>query len=224
MQEQCVWMFVLAYLSRVQVFRSLYLDHIKPTREAKLRAATDNAEKIAVELIQDWWYFRRLNLKISRHQNIMTILRTCFRFFWKKIQIRQCYHSVVFIKKFCADTKGNTKMKRIYLFRAKIIKIQKWFRSWLHIQETRMQSLQILFERIGKKRIADSLRAARLREQKALKSMSESAGFGDTLNRINRYKNEILDIVSRQDREREIRQQVAESHRVKGINIKKNKI
>jgi hypothetical protein len=68
----------------------------------------------------------------------------------------------------------------------------------------------LALDKVGRKRIADSLRAARAKESRAIKAMSESAGFGDTLNRIDRQKAILLDIFTGKEREREMREMLAQ--------------
>ena len=73
-----------------------------------------------------------------------------------------------------------------------------------------MSTMWLALEKVGRKRIADSLRAARAKESRAIKAMSESAGFGDTLNRIDRQKAILLDIFTGKERERQMREMLAQ--------------
>ena len=182
--RQYPWLFIVSHLSRMQMWREKYLNEIKPERDAERRAKEANKKKYAIVTISNWWFFKRISLRMKLNPWASNIIRGYVRLAWATIQRRKRRAGAAQVVRFLRDCVGSDKVKRMYTYRTKIIKIQRWFRMWYNLQEQRMQTLWRAMEIIGKRRVEIAQRDARIAERKALKAMSEAGGFSNILNHI----------------------------------------
>ena len=81
------------------------------------------------------WFTKRLDIVLKRNPKVRQVLASVFRRCWfVRFQIK-ARNGVKQIKRFIKDCSGSDKVKKVYFYRAKIIRIQRWFREWFSIQE-----------------------------------------------------------------------------------------
>jgi hypothetical protein len=199
--RQYPWLFIVSHLSRMQMWRHKYLAQIKPRRDAEKRAREANAKALAIVTISNWWYFKRISLRMKLNPWAVNIIRAYVCMAWGVIQRRKRREGAKQVVRFLRDCVGSDKVKRMYTFRTKIVKIQRWFRMWYNLQEQRMQTLWKAMEIIGKKRVEMAQRDARIAERLALKAMSEAGGFSNILNHIDQTAMKIDGYLSLKEKE-----------------------
>lgn len=123
----------------------------------RLRPSHDQREKLirieAVAKIAAWWISRRLDNALKNNPDATEILRTASRRFWCRMQVRRRRRHVSLIRKFLRDSRMIAEtIRKMKLFRNRIVKVQKFFKSWLDIQQARVEVLWLAMTRIEKRR------------------------------------------------------------------------
>ena len=205
--RQVPWLLVVNHLARMKFWKTLYTAHIQPmrTREAHMKEA--NKLKHAIIFIEQWWFYKRIDMLIKRNPKAVVVLRGITRRLWCKHQLHKRARSVAQVGMFLKDAKGSDKVKKLYAYRHKVIKMQRHFRVWFYLKEARLQTLWRAMEVIGKARIESYYRAAKAAERRALKAMSVAAGFDTTLRYIDRMSKDIDDTLAIKEKEMKARQE-----------------
>jgi len=205
------WLAIVATLVRIKNFKELYFKVIKPEREKRTLFLLNNRQKDAAQKIETWWSFARLGLLWSRNKKAARRLSSFFRRIWFKMRRLKCKVAVRQIKRFLLDSAGSTMVKRLYSYRTKVSKIQKWFRDWLYIQETRMQTMWLAMEKIGARRRLESLRDANAAERESVRAMWHTEGFRQPMDRMNLTAKVIKKVLIEQEKKKSSKKLAAHS-------------
>jgi len=190
------WLAFVASLARIKHMRGLYFDKIKPEREATTRYVLSNRQKDSVLTIENWWYFARLGLTWRRNHKAARCLSACFRRMWFRLWRRKYAAAAKQIRRFLIDAAGSTMVKKLYTYRTKVCKVQRWFRGWLHIQEARAEALWLAMEKVGARRRWESLRDANAAERASVRAMWNTDGFRQPMDRMNLTAKTIKKVLS----------------------------
>ena len=162
---------------------------------------------------------------LRRFPEAVFVLRGVTRRMWCKHQLYKRKKGVALVVTFLKAAKGSDKVKKMYSYRHKIVKIQRQFRVWFHMKEARLQTLWKAMEVIGRTRVDNYYRAAKAAERQALKAMSESAGFDSTLRNIDRLSKGISETLMIKEKEVKTRQEVEAIERAQAENaVAKKKV
>ncbi len=158
-----------------------------------------SATKKAALVLSNWWWGARLLLKIKRNPNCKCILRLFVRRAWARNQLYHRKQASELIKTFIKDSTGLSEtMRKIYAFRAKILKIQRYMREYIKIQQARIQILWMITDNKVKSRLELERIAKFKKEQLALKAMAKMQGFGNALIEINTVKKNLDKLLTQQ--------------------------
>ena len=183
---------VLGAFEQIQQRREQYRELKKCTRGAKRRS-----HAWAVEFIGKWWWHMRLQLRFKHNAWAIRIIARAVRKWRVTLQQHLRQRAVNLIKRFIRDAaRMGDKVKFLVGFRNRVIKIQKWLRGWISIQENRLYALNLVFERIKAARRADTLRRNKKAEKLSMKSMAVLEGFGHSLLNIKKVQTRINNIFS----------------------------
>jgi len=165
---------------------------LKKSRGTKLRSPA-----WAVDFIGKWWWHTRLQLRFKRNAWAIRIIARAVRKWRVTLQEHRRHRAVNLIKRFIRDaSRMGDKVKFLVGFRNRVIKIQTWVREWISIQENRLFTLNLVFERIKAARRADALRRHKKAEKMSMKSMAVLEGFGNSLLNIKKVQIRINNIFS----------------------------
>ena len=155
--------------------------------------------KKAALVISNWWWGARCLLKLKRNPNFKFVLRLFARRSWARNRLYYRKHASELIKTFIKDSTGLSEtMRKIYAFRAKILKIQRFIREYIKIQQARIQILWMITDNKVKSRLELERIAKFKKEQLALKAMAKMQGFGNALIEINTVKKSLDKLLNQQ--------------------------
>jgi hypothetical protein len=158
-----------------------------------------SATKKAAVVISNWWWGARLLLRLKRSPNCKFVLRLFARRAWARNKLYQRKNSSELIKTFIKDSTGLSEtMRKIYAFRAKILKLQRYIREFIKIQQARIQILWMITDNKVKSRLELERIAKFKKEQLALKAMAKLQGFGNALIEINTVKKNLDKLLTQQ--------------------------
>ena len=159
----------------------------------------NSKQKDAVLLLEQWWRFKYIELRLIRIPGVKASFKYFLRRMFFKLFRVKAKKAAKFVLKFLRDSAGSTMVKKLYAYRTKASKIQKWFRSWLHIQETRTHVLWMAMEKIGKERRIQSLREATKAERASVAAMANTEGFKTTIARMNKVGKNLGEFLTEQE-------------------------
>ena len=205
--HQMPWLVIVSHLARVEFWKKMYTTEIRPLRARQARLKEANKVKFAVIFIEQWWFYKRISVLMKRNPEATFVLRGCIRRVWCRHQLNKRARGVAQLGMFLKDAKGSDKVKKLYAYRHKVIKMQRQFRMWFNMKEVRLQCLWRAMEVIGTARVESHYRAARAAERQALKAMSAAAGFDTTLRHIDTVSKGIEETLVRKEKEVKVRRE-----------------
>jgi len=196
LQLQSSWLVNIAQCSRFSVLYYKLVAH----RAEVLKWKTASIEKKAVRLIETWWPFALITLKLKRETTTRNLISLCTRSVWWKIQRRKRYEAQAIIFKFISDVTGlGETVAKVYAFRSKIKICQRYVRDFLNIK---LHRLQLLWKSLETKetRLRVVLESANLKKlAKSRRAVGTMRGMGTTARLIEGVSKDLENLLTAQD-------------------------
>lgn len=183
--------------------------------------------KKAILFIERWWMKKVVWLRLRRNPLLAIVLRRSINVYRIRLRLWRKKYSAELLKKFLNDCTGLSEfMAKIYRFRSRIQKIQRWVKSWFEIQNNRIRILYIHAERLTKVAIKQE-KINKMKEDKwSMKAMEDVEGFSNVVvgikfvqKRLNRL---LVDHQNSQiDREREMELYEEKRNKLKSLSNSK---
>jgi hypothetical protein len=151
-------------------------------------------------IIDRWLTKLKIRLLEKRKPHYVILLRGVIMRFWCKVQLRKRRSATKVLISFLHECKlRQGYFRKIYEYRAKILKVQHYIRDWVSIQRARIELLYLAKDRIDKKRI-EAERLDRLKVQrKAVLATQSYSGFSKTMSELKAVKSNFKRLVMREN-------------------------
>lgn len=179
--NQRIGLKLVAACSRFVVFYELVIELRKNKEQRRLQSL----QKKAVWSIEQWWWKKRLDLQVWRHPKRNELANYTLRMICN-YKIRSRRRASELIKQFIKDQSVlSDYMKKIYAFRGKALRVQRYMKSWIACRRARLQILDTALVRLQTKRM-EAVRVEAIRKERAaLMAAGRMGGFAETLVHIN---------------------------------------
>lgn len=118
-------------------------------RYEKAAQIFQSSQRYAARYIERWWIDHRLTAKMKRNTQKVNWIRTLTMNMWRKIKVERLNKHADVLKKFCRDVAGcSDRTKKLYRYRSRVIKLQRYIRSYLEIQRARLQILFLSLQKL----------------------------------------------------------------------------
>lgn len=191
---------------------SLLTDLIIKRRTTFLIWRDASATKKAIGLIERWWRRGRVRIMFRRHPYIVPLLRRLILPHVVRIRLRRKRRSASLIVTFLQDSTGMSKTVRaMYGFRTTVIRLQRWIRSWIAVQQCRMRILWLKCERMFREKMLSERGNAPKDEVKHPTSLFVANYFTETVEEIASRRKKLGRLLDDQEHARAQRQFQAEA-------------
>jgi hypothetical protein len=194
---QTSWMLLISQFSRIKIMTGI----VEFERAERRRWMTASRDKKSVRVIELWWPLANIYNKLYRkHPRVRFTLATLFMNRWRKLRISERYRAQALIKKFISDVTGlGETMRKVYLFRVKVIRTQRWVKSYFKLYFARIQVLWKMLQREEAKLMHVVRAGMRIKSFRAKRSLSTIRGFGEKAKLIDQVSTNISSLLKYQE-------------------------
>ena len=175
-QRQKAFLIIMTFL-RHQHICTQQLERHNEMKAIRSKTKNSSRQLWAVQVIALWWAKAAIIRRLRRKPEVLHRITSLFvRLKHNRVQ-RQRHNAVSFIKRFITDAcRLSDKKVQINRYRNKIIKLQRWVRQWIKIQEARQYLLWVYCEKMGRLRMLKHKKIRESKEKSALETMMALQG------------------------------------------------
>lgn len=175
-QRQRAFLVLMTFLRHQQICMQ-QLEELKVKKSLKSKTKNSSRQLWAVQVIALWWAKAAIIKRLRRKPEVLHRITSLFvRLKHNRLQ-RQRHNAVGFIKRFITDAcRLSDKKVQINRYRNKIIKLQRWVRQWIKVQEARIYLLWVYCEKMGRLRMLKHKKTRASAEKSALETMMALQG------------------------------------------------
>ena len=194
---QTSWLLIIAHFSRLNVMKNIVEQH----RQELAKWAHASRDKKAVRDIEIWWPKQYIVFKLyKKYPFSRYALATLFMNRWRKKRIAQNNDAQALIRQFVGDVTGlGETMRKIYLFRIKVKRVQEWVRMYFNIYFARLQVLWKILQREEDKLKRIVAKGMEIKVRKARNCVIKIKGFGQKANLIEKVSTNISSLLKFQE-------------------------
>lgn len=184
-KRQRAFLILVALIQHQGVTRKVW-DSLMAKKKARAHNSFAQAINWAVKVIGSWWWGMSIMLKIKRNSRLIKLLSGGILRF-RLMLCRRAKHKAVGLIKIFIKACGSLsdKVRLMKKWRGKIIKLQRYVRDYIRIQEARQILLWMALERIEKERLNRRRKDFIANQKGALRAMTALQGFSNTLKYMN---------------------------------------
>ena len=191
------WMIIIAHFSRLNVLKNILEEH----RTELKKWANASRDKKAVRDIELWWPKQFIHYKLHKKFPFSRFaLATLFMNRWRKMRIKQRNQAQALIVQFIGDVTGlGETMRKVYVFRVKVKRVQEWVRMYFQLYFARLQVLWKVLQQEEEKLRKIVSRGAQIKLRRARNSVNKIKGFGQKANLIEQVSGNISSLLKFQE-------------------------